>query len=213
MKVNKDSSLLFIGDSITDCGRDRPVGKRRGLGDGYVNLIDSLLEAICPEKRITVLNTGISGNRVIDLDARWNEDVIKLNPDWVSIMIGINDVWRQFDTPEAPVQVNKTMYKEVYSGLIESIIKKVNGLVLMTPYLIEKDRSDPMRKIMDEYGEIVRDLADNYKTLFVDVQEGFDKYLEFNPSQNLCADRIHPYLAGHVIIAKGFLKTIDFEWN
>ena len=88
MILKKNSTLLFIGDSITDSDRIFPIGRRFGLGDGYVNLIESLLEINYPEKNIKILNLGISGNRVIDLESRWKNDVIKLKPDWLVILIG-----------------------------------------------------------------------------------------------------------------------------
>ena len=85
-------------------------------------------------------------------------------------MIGINDVWRHFDSPNQS-QVSKEDYKNIYIKLIKSVTKKGNGLVLMTPYYIEKNKNDPMRKMMDEYGYIVQLLSKQYDTIFVDVQK------------------------------------------
>src|SRR5690349_1984671 len=98
MIIQPDSKLVMIGDSITDCGRARPVGEGpyEGLGAGYVALVDGLINAASPELRIRVVNMGISGNTVRDLKARWKSDVLDLEPDWLSVMIGINDVWRHF---------------------------------------------------------------------------------------------------------------------
>ena len=93
MKIENSDSILFIGDSITDCDRVRPVGMRDWLGESYVAFVNALLAANYPERDIKVLNTGTSGNRIIDLEARWQTDVLDLAPDWLSIMIGINDVW------------------------------------------------------------------------------------------------------------------------
>ena len=79
-----NQTLLFIGDSITDCGRDRPVGHRwNSLGEGYVSFVDSMLRAAMPETPVRVLNTGISGNRVTDLEARWKSDVLDLEHNWL----------------------------------------------------------------------------------------------------------------------------------
>lgn len=99
MKIQANSKLLMIGDSITDCGRARPIADAAsyGLGDGYVNLLNAFFTANSPQSRLRIINMGTSGNTVRDLAARWQSDVIALNPDWLSIMIGINDVWRQFD--------------------------------------------------------------------------------------------------------------------
>jgi len=101
MKLKQGQKLLFIGDSITDCDRSRPDGE--GLfdatGRGYVTIVNALLTSTYPELGIRVVNKGISGNTVRDLKARWETDVIDQKPDWLSIMIGINDVWRQYDVP------------------------------------------------------------------------------------------------------------------
>ena len=98
MKIKSRQTLLMTGDSITDCERIRPLGfMHGGLGNGYVSMVDTMLNAAYPAEPVRVLNTGIGGNRVINLADRWQEDVLAHEPDWVSIMIGINDVWRQFD--------------------------------------------------------------------------------------------------------------------
>ena len=93
----------MIGDSITDVGRARPIGEGRAddaLGRGYVMMVDALLGAVYPERLIRVINMGVSGNTTRDLKARWQKDVLDLKPDWLSIMIGANDVWRQYDSPK-----------------------------------------------------------------------------------------------------------------
>ena len=104
MKLQKGSKLVMIGDSITDAGRARPVGEGLfdPLGRGYVCMVNALLGAVYPERGLRVVNMGCSGNTVRDLKARWQTDVFDLKPDWVSIMIGINDVWRQYDLPLQP---------------------------------------------------------------------------------------------------------------
>ena len=101
LKLAPRSKLVMVGDSITDAGRARPVGEGRGeaIGKGYVMMVEALLGAVYPEQWIRIVNQGISGNTVRDLKARWQADVLDLAPDWVSVMIGANDVWRQFDSP------------------------------------------------------------------------------------------------------------------
>ena len=213
MIIPNNSTLLFIGDSITDTGRSRPVGERDGLGAGYVSIVDGLLAAQYPERSIRVLNTGISGNRVVDLRARWEEDVIALQPDWLSIMIGINDVWRQFDTPMMKLQVGIDEFHSIYEELILRTLPRLKGLILLTPYFIESNREDPMRKQMDAYRGVVKNLADAHRAVFGDAQKAFDRYLSHNSSQTLCGDRVHPNRKGHTIIATSFLDAIGFEWQ
>jgi lysophospholipase L1-like esterase len=101
MKIHSNSTLLMTGDSITDRERVRPVAEAVSwdLGNGYVALIHALLGATCPRQNIRIRNIGISGNTARDLAARWQSKVLDLKPDWLSIMFGINDVWRQLDAP------------------------------------------------------------------------------------------------------------------
>ena len=204
-----NQTLLFVGDSITDCGRKRPVGRRwNSLGGGYVSFVDSILGAVIPETTITVLNTGVSGNRVTDLEARWHSDVLDLEPNWLSVMIGINDVWRQFDSEPATEQVGPEQYELVYRSLLARTRLQLDGLVLMTPYFLETNREDPMRLKMDAYGKITKKLAVEFDAIFVDTQAAFDYYLALQPTESLCADRVHPNGPGHMILARAFLNAL-----
>lgn len=205
MTIADGETILFTGDSITDCGRAWPLGAGAGLGNGYVSLVDSAWAAKHPECRIRVLNTGISGNRVIDLEERWETDVLAHGPDWLSIMIGINDVWRQMDDPGDPNVVTIERYEEVYRRLLERTCSGLRGLVLMTPYVIEADRGERMREAMDRYSGVVRRLAGEFDAVFVDVQAAFDRYLEHRPAGSLAEDRVHPNQTGHMVIARAFL--------
>jgi lysophospholipase L1-like esterase len=212
MQLEANQTLLFIGDSITDCGRARPFGTRGQLGDGYVSTVDNLLGAFHPELPIRVLNTGISGNRVTDLESRWQADVIAHQPDWLSIMIGINDVWRHFDGEPMLEQVDAERFESVYRHLVEKTQPDLKGLVLMSPFFLEPNKGDPMRSMMDKYGAIVRRIAADFGTIFVDVQAAFDAYLAHRPTQSLCGDRVHPNGIGHAIIARAFLASIGSAW-
>ncbi len=211
MHIEPNSKLLFIGDSITDCGRERPIGQDDGLGNGYVSLVNAFLASCNPPWGIQVLNTGISGNTVRDLEARWQSDALGLQPDWLSIMIGINDVWRHFD---APLQAGDHVSLEEYAATLARIIRatkpQLKGLILMAPYYIEPDRTDPMRTMMDRYGCVVRQLAERYGAVFVDSQSAFDAALQCTEALSLAADRVHPNLTGHMILARAFLRAIGY---
>ena len=215
MIIDPNSNLLFIGDSITDCGRARPVGEGSGgaLGNGYVSLVDGLLNATYPERRIRIVNMGISGNTVRDLKGRWQRDVLDRKPDWLSIMIGINDVWRRFG---ARSQVKQHVPPDEYASTLEELISTtlpgLKGLVLMTPYFIEPDRADPMREMMDRYGETVRAMAGKYGAVFVDTQAAFDEVLKDLHPMALAEDRVHPNLTGHMVLARAFLRAVGYRW-
>jgi lysophospholipase L1-like esterase len=211
MKLTDGQTIVFTGDSITDCGRVRPLGYRAGLGSGYVALVDAWLAASVPGTRIRVFNTGIGGNRVTDLAARWNEDVVALKPDWVSVLIGINDVWRQFDDPQSDGQVTIDTFTSTYRGLLERTRPAMAGMVLMTPFYLEVHREDPMRSMMDAYGAVVQRLAGEFDAVFVDLQEAFDVFMDHRPTQSLCGDRVHPNLPGHAVIARAFLQSVGMS--
>lgn len=215
MKIQPNTKLLMLGDSITDCGRVRPIAEASGdaLGIGYVSLINACLTATSPQARIRIVNMGVSGNTVRDLAARWSSDVVGLDPDWFSILIGINDVWRQFDTR---LQIEEHISLDEYARTLETLIRttrpQLKGLVLMTPYFIEPNRADPMRAKMDEYAAVVRKLAERYQAILVDTQAAFDSVLAELHPMALAGDRVHPNLTGHMILARAFLKAVDYTW-
>lgn len=214
MKIAAGSKLVMIGDSITDCDRALPVGDGDdGWGAGYVNIVGGLLGAAYGDRKIQVVNMGIGGNTVRDLQARWQSDVIELQPDWLSVMIGINDVWRQFDgLLKSETHIDVIEYEKTLDNLLGQIAGSLKGLVLMTPYFIEPNRSDAMRVMMDEYSGVVKKLALKYDAVFVDTQAAFDEALLHYHPMALAMDRVHPGTAGHAIIARAFLKAVEFEF-
>ncbi len=215
MKIAAHSKLVFIGDSITDAGRAQPNGEGLfgALGAGYVAQVDALLGAVMPERMIRVVNKGSSGHTVRDLRARWEADVIGIQPNWLAIMIGINDVWRQFDLPwQTEIHVGLDEYEATLDELIARSKPILDGLVLMTPYYLEPNKDDAMRAMMDRYGAVVKKLAAKHDTLFVDVQAAFDRVLKTYYPGTLAWDRVHPGQSGHMVIAKAFLDTVGFQW-
>ncbi len=211
MLIDANQKLVMIGDSITDCERARPVGEGLfgAVGKGYVALVDAQLMNAYPDRAIRVVNMGSSGNTVRDLAGRWQSDVLDLKPDWVSIMIGINDVWRQFDLPrQSEIHVGPEEYERTLDSLIRRTLPLVRGLVLMTPFYIESSRHAPMRRRMDEYGAIVAALAKKHATRFADVQTSFDRLLAHLPVESIAWDRVHPNHIGHQAICGAFLSAI-----
>jgi lysophospholipase L1-like esterase len=216
MLLNKGQKLLFIGDSVTDCERAKPEGEGLfgALGKGYVSFIDGLLQAVYPEFEIRVVNKGMNGNTVRELKERWQEDVLNQNPHWLSIMIGINDVWRQYDTPFIKDwHVYLDEYEETLRNLIKETKPYVNGIVMMTPFYLELNENDAMRRTMDQYGAVVKRISNENGCLFLDTQAAFNKVLRDLYSATLAWDRVHPSTAGHMVLARAFLRKIEFDWN
>ena len=193
-----------MGDSITDAGR-REINVPWGLG--YVSMVRDFILARYPGLQLTILNRGARGDTTRDLLARWRSDVIAEQPDWLSLMIGINDVWRGFlGMPDEAVPLAE--YAANLRGLLDQTQAR---LILMTPYMIEADRTHPMREAMDRYGEAVRALAPEYDAVVVDTQAAFDLALQQTTSDYWAEDQIHPNGPGHAIIALAFLRAAGFE--
>ena len=214
MIFEKGDTLVFIGDSISDYDRKRPIGEGlfNGWGTSYVANVGALLGCMYPEMDIRVKTVGSSGNQVRDLDARWQTDVLDQKPDWVSVLIGINDVWRQFDSPlltEQHVPIEE--YEATYEKLIQETLPHVKGMILMTPFFMEPNKQDSMRAMMDKYGAVVKKLAEKYNLVFVDLQEGWDRLFQHMHPCNIAWDRIHPNQTGHMYIAKQFLAAVGAE--
>jgi lysophospholipase L1-like esterase len=212
MKIGRGHKLLFIGDSITECNRTKD--KDNELGAGYVSYVNALLQVNYPEMGIRVINKAVSGNTVRDLKERWQEDVMHERPNWLSILIGINDVWRQYDTPfmkEKHVYLDE--YEETLRTLVTETRHSVEGIILMSPFYIESNKLDAMRCTMDQYGSVVKKIAKETDSLFVDIQEAFDRLLKFFYPAALAWDRIHPSAPGHMVIAQAFLDAINFDWK
>ncbi len=215
MLFKNGDRIVFAGDSVTDMGSVNPVGEGLfdNLGNGYVREIENLITACYPELNIRITNSGISGNTSRDLAQRFDKDVVELNPDWVSICIGINDVWRQFDVPA--IREAAVLPDEYESNLEEMILKikdKVKGIFIITPYYIEANREDFMRKRMDEYVAICKKLAEKHSLYFVDFQKMFEDFCKIQHSSKLAWDRVHPNRMGAMLQAKEFLKHTDFDF-
>ena len=208
--------IVFAGDSVTDMGSQNPVGE--GLfdntGRSYVRVIENMLSVWYPERKIRVTNSGISGNTSRDLLARFDRDVVDLKPDWVSICIGINDVWRQFD---CPAMLDTHVLPDEYERNLETMILKVKdqvkGIFILSPYIMEPNREDMMRKRIDEYVAICKALAQKHGCVFVDFQKMYEDYCNIRHSSYIAWDRIHPNQVGATLMAKEFLKKCDFDYS
>ena len=208
--------IIFAGDSVTDMGSANPVGEGLfdNVGRSYVRVVENLLATCYPELKIRVTNSGINGHTSRNLLERFDRDVVNLKPDWVSICIGINDVWRQFDSPAiVDSHVYPDEYKDNLEKMIVKIKDKVKGLFILSPYIIESNREDLMRKKMDEYTAICKDLAQKYSCVFVDFQKMYEDYCKYRHPSYIAWDRIHPNQIGATLMAKEFLKHCDFKYD
>ena len=208
--------IVFAGDSVTDMGSTNPVGEGLfdNVGRSYVRIIENMLAVYYPEIKVRVTNSGISGNTSRDLLARFDRDVVELNPDWVSICIGINDVWRQFDSPAiTDSHVLPDEYEKNVEDMIMRVKDKVKGIFILSPYIIEPNKEDWMRKRMDEYVEISKKLADKHQCVFVDFQKMYEDYCRIRHSAYIAWDRIHPNQIGATLMAREFLKKCDFDYE
>ena len=208
--------IVFAGDSVTDMGSQNPVGEGLfdNVGRSYVRIIENMLAACYPEVRVRVTNSGVSGNTSRDLLARYERDVVELDPDWVSICIGINDVWRQFDSPAIPsAWVLPGEYRENVEKMILAVKGKVKGVFLLTPYYMEPNRADFMRAKMDEYAAICRELAERHGCRLVDFQSMYEDYCKIRHSSYIAWDRVHPNQVGATLMAREFLKQCDFDYE
>ena len=213
MLFDAKDTILFIGDSIGDYDRGRPVGDWWGnWGASYVADIATLLQATYPENRYRVLNVCVGGEQSRHLVNRWQKDVLDRNPDWVCILIGINDVWRHFDCPDRPeTWYGLEDYTQAVEKMITDTLPHVKGMILMTPFFMEPNKQDSMRIRMDEYGAIVKKLAEKHGLIFVDLQSAWDRLFEHMHPCNIAWDRIHPNQIGCMYIAKQFLQAIGAD--
>ncbi|MFY9177923.1 MAG: SGNH/GDSL hydrolase family protein [Caldicoprobacterales bacterium] len=209
MKIRENAVILFQGDSITDCGRSRENDK--DLGTGYANFISAYLNATYPEKRLNFINRGISGNRVVDLLNRWDDDCIDLKPDLVSILIGINDCWRRYDSNDpTSVEDFEKNYRKILTQIKENLDAQI---VLCEPFVlpVPEDRKQ-WREDLDPKIQVVRNLSLEFNTFYVPFDGIFASACTRREPAFWAEDGVHPTQAGHVLMAKAWLKVLENIW-
>lgn len=211
MKMQPEETILFIGDSITACERREP--QFAPFGCGYVQMFRNLLLQRHPSWRVSIVNRGVNGDTIRDLERRWEEDVLAERPDRLVIAIGINDVWRRFSTPEkrsshVPLDEYLGIYRELLRISQESGIQ---GTCLATPFFAEPNREEPMRAMCDRYGEAVRDLADELFLDLADFQLAMDRLMEDQHPMMIASDRIHLNPHGHLVLAEVVYEALCGE--
>ena len=141
--------------------------------------------------------------------------MIDLHPDWLSVMIGINDVWRQFDSPCEPEQ---HVLLDEYESTLDELFTRTRpllsgGLVIMAPFYIETNLQDRMRAEVARYQAACRRLAEKHHAIFVDTQAPFDRILQSRHSSFISWDRVHPNDVGHTALAMAFLRAMEFDFE
>jgi len=202
--------ILFQGDSVTDAGRTGCGNPAESLGMGYPFFIAARLHADRLGEELNVVNRGVSGNRVVDLYARWKADTLNLRPDVLSILIGINDTWHEFAWQNG---VEVPRYAEFYRKLIDWTKEKLPAcrLVLCEPFALEVEGGPVTPDWLVEIGQrraVVKSLANEYGAVFVPFQSMLDKARkQAGDPKKLLADGVHPTPCGHQLMADLWIKT------
>lgn len=208
MKLKDGDIIVFAGDSTTDADR---CATADGLGNGYVKLVSDALYAFLPTENYRVVNAGVSGNTSLQLLERWERDVMSLTPDVVFCMIGINDVWRHFDRCE-PLQ--KRISVQEYVENLSLICEKTKGIrvfCIIPPYFMERNRTDEMRVMTEEYAAAAREVAKKFGADVLDVQPAFDEYMLGRSGQTISWDRVHPGWIGSQLIMREIFRYLEVK--
>ena len=202
-------TILFQGDSITDCERGN------GMGTGYPLLVAAQLGLEQPGE-YKFINKGIGGSRIVDLYARIKMDFINLKPDCISILIGVNDVWHEIDWQNG---VDADKFEKIYCMLIEEIKEALPEvkLMIMEPFCLrgkgtENTETDPNRwnvfsTEVKKRAQKAKAVAEKYSLTFIPLQEKFDKACDKAEERAWIADGVHPTIMGHELIKNAWLEA------
>ena len=199
--------ILFQGDSITDCGRRRD--SFTSMGDGYPYLVKSELGLAEPGAH-EYLNRGIGGNRIVDLYARMKCDIINLKPDVLSILMGVNDVWHEYEIDNG---VEPDKFEKIYCMLIEEIKEALPDIKIMIlePFVLKGTATEHVWEGFSskvyELAKRARRVAEKYDLKFVPLQEKFDQMLDLMPAEYWLGDGVHPTSMGHELIKREWIKA------
>lgn len=205
--------ILFQGDSITDGNRGRNTDPNHILGHGYQFSIGSRVGADHPEKKYIFYNRGISGNKVNDLENRWQADSLDLKPDVLSILVGVNDSSSVVFKRDPVISIVK--YEETYTALLEQTLAKFPDIifVLCEPFILPvgrvKENWEKYHADIVQRQVIVKKLAEKYDAVFVGFQEVFDKACDKAPADYWIWDGVHPTVAGHELMAREWLNQVE----
>lgn len=203
--IEDDALVLLQGDSITDGGRNYVDGS--DLGTGYAMLVAAWFSAAYPEKRVRFINRGISGNRARDLRARWQRDCLDLRPTWVSILIGVNDTWRRYDSNDpTPLEAFERDYRAILTTVHDRLKAR---LIICEPFLlpVPNDRI-AWRADLDPKIAAVRRLARDFEAIYVPLDGLFAAAATRREPAFWLPDGVHPTPVGHALIAQAWLRAV-----
>jgi len=204
-----NSRILFQGDSITDGNRGRNDDPNHILGHGYAFIIAAKYGAQFPERKLTFMNRGISGNKVNDLSARWKQDTLDLKPDILSILVGINDLCGQMPAEK---------YEETYDKLLADTVTALPNvkLALGEPFALPvrgfKEGWESRRAELKNRQQIVEKLASKYHAAVVHYQRVFDDACKRAPAEHWIWDGVHPTYSGHQLMADEWVRAVNQYW-
>ncbi len=205
IQLHRDDTILFIGDSITDAERHR-----RGyapLGLGYVHFAGNLLLAKYPSLDLRLINRGVSGDTVRDMSNRWDKDCLVHRPNILSVLIGINDVWRMTMEPDREASSSRD-YEQTYERLLARVKEECDcQLVLMEPFVFCSDSAHPVFKSVTPYVEAVRQLAAKFHAVLVPLQRKIHEQIPYVPAEKWSQDTVHPLVWAHAWIAQRWLDA------
>jgi len=204
MLINSDDRILFTGDSITDCGRMRENPDH--LGFGYAALAAAHLQARLASPELKIFNRGISGDRAAALLARFDADLLALKPTVVSILIGVNDTWRRYDSNDP---TDAKLFERDYRSLLQKITMHLKArVVLLEPFLLHdpQDRY-AWREDLNPKIDVVRKLAIEFGVELLPLDGLFAQAATLAPATYWTADGVHPTMAGHALIAETWLEN------
>lgn len=217
-KLKSGQTILFTGDSITDCGRR--LDEHRPIGKGYVSMFNDMLIVREPEKQINVINTGVSGHALEDLRNRWMDDVIAHQPDWISIKIGINDSHANILDPEN----RKLQAPEPFEKHFDQILSVTKDLLpnaqilLIDPFYGSLDTEgklpdslrDKVHKLLPIYLSIIDRMQKKYGTSRVKTHDIFHNIFKHQkPKVFFPIEPVHPNKTGHMLIAEAVYKILS----
>ena len=198
--------ILFQGDSVTDAGRDR--SDPHDMGNGYPRYASAMIQDSFPDTEFEFINLGISGNRTGHLVERLEADFIEIQPDIVSILIGVNDVWHHYAFEY--VETTDEQFEANYRKVLDNLKSRTNArILLIQPFLLET--ADPAKQELSEElarkKAIVKRLADEYADAYLPLDEVLHSMTEEEPAY-YAADGVHPTPDGACCIGEAYLGAI-----